>query len=163
MRIKVKVDDQIFSVDVGNLRERPIIAVVDEQIFEVWPETNQAYSTVAPNRIKELASIPTPQQATSSPTPPPSSRPVAKQVTKQDATESSQEKPNTVRAPIPGVITAIAVQAGTEVVAGQELCKLEAMKMNNSIRSSRSGRISAIYISIGQQVKHGEILLEFAD
>lgn len=160
MRIKVKVDDQIFTVDVGNLRERPIIAVVDEQVYEVWPETNQAYTTVSSSRAKELASSSAPAQSApppASPTPP-TPKPAA-----QSATEGPQEKLNTVRAPIPGVITAIAAKAGEEVKAGQELCKLEAMKMNNSIRSSRAGRISAIYISIGQQVKHGEILLEFAD
>ena len=158
MRIKVKLEDQIFTVDVGNLRERPIIAVVDEQTYEVWPETNQAYSTFAPSRVKQLVPelVSTkPAQATPAPPPP---KPAVNQ-----AAESSPEAAKSVRAPIPGVITAIAVQPGSEVSAGQELCKLEAMKMNNSIRASHAGRISAIYISIGQQVKHGEVLLEFTD
>jgi biotin carboxyl carrier protein len=68
----------------------------------------------------------------------------------------------TVKAPIPGVITAILVQSGTEVSVGQELCKLEAMKMNNSIRSSRAGKIATIHVSIGQHVKHNDALIEFA-
>jgi biotin carboxyl carrier protein len=67
-----------------------------------------------------------------------------------------------VKAPIPGVITAILVQPGAEVSVGQELCKLEAMKMNNSIRSSRVGKIASINVSIGQHVKHNDVLIEFA-
>ena len=159
MRIKVKLEDQVFTVDVGNLRERPIIAVVDEQTFEVWPETNQAYSTFAPGRAKQLVPESVSAKRAQVAPPPPSPKPAVTQ-----ATESSPpEALKSVRAPIPGVITAIAVQPGAEVSAGQELCKLEAMKMNNSIRASRAGRVSAIYISIGQQVKHGEVLLEFSD
>jgi biotin carboxyl carrier protein len=69
---------------------------------------------------------------------------------------------NIVRAPIPGLITALLVQPGYEVSAGQELCKLEAMKMNNSIRSTRTGKIAKIYVSVGQQVQHNEVLMEYA-
>jgi propionyl-CoA carboxylase alpha chain len=61
------------------------------------------------------------------------------------------------------VITAILVQAGSEVVVGQELCKLEAMKMNNSIRASRSGKVGSVMVSIGQHVKHNDVLIEFTE
>jgi biotin carboxyl carrier protein len=67
-----------------------------------------------------------------------------------------------VRAPIPCVITAVDVHAGSEVSAGQQLCVLEAMKMNNSIRASRAGRISVVDINIGQHIKHPDVLIEFA-
>ena len=61
------------------------------------------------------------------------------------------------------MITAVLVHPGDEVAIGQELCKLEAMKMNNSIRSNRAGKIEAINISVGQQVKHNDSLMEFAE
>jgi biotin carboxyl carrier protein len=49
------------------------------------------------------------------------------------------------------------------VVAGQELCVLEAMKMKNTIRASRDGEISKVHITVGQHVKHHDILVEYAD
>lgn len=66
-----------------------------------------------------------------------------------------------VRAPMPGVITAIAVKPDQQVARGAELCVLEAMKMKNNIRASRSGTISAVHVSVGQQVQYRDILIEF--
>jgi len=68
-----------------------------------------------------------------------------------------------IRAPIPGVILSIAVREGTEVAIGQDLCILEAMKMKNSIRSPRKGIIAGVPISVGQAVRHHEILMEFTE
>lgn len=149
MRLKVKVGDQTFDVEVGDLKERPILATVDGEVFEVWPETKAAYTSVSTSRTtlttKDRSS--TSQTASLENTP---------------GTQASA-KSKIVKAPIPGVITAISIQAGDHVEVGQELCKLEAMKMNNSVRSSHAGTISSILVSIGQQVKHGDILMEYAE
>ncbi|MCZ7666706.1 MAG: acetyl-CoA carboxylase biotin carboxyl carrier protein subunit [Chloroflexi bacterium] len=61
------------------------------------------------------------------------------------------------------MITEILVQAGQSVTAGQPLCVLDAMKMSNTIYAARSGHIAAISISVGQHVKHSDIMFEFAD
>ena len=42
---------------------------------------------------------------------------------------------------------------------GQELCVLEAMKMNNPIRATQAGLVKEILVSVGQQVQHGNPLL----
>ena len=157
MILKVKVGDRVFEVEVGDLRSRPIRAVVDEEEFEVWPESKAAYTVgsgislrPAPAREKPKAEIPP-----SSPPPSPSPAPVA--------AGSIAQASKYVRAPIPGVITAILVRPGDEVNVGQELCKLEAMKMNNSIRANRAGKIDAINVSVGQQVKHSDPLMEYTE
>jgi biotin carboxyl carrier protein len=66
-----------------------------------------------------------------------------------------------VLAPLPGVIGTVAVQPGSEVVVGQELCTLEAMKMNNTIRSPRAGQIAVVHVSAGQHVQHHDVLVEY--
>jgi len=66
-----------------------------------------------------------------------------------------------VRAPIPGTISDILVQAGQSVSVGQPLCVLDAMKMNNTIHSPRAGVIATVQITVGQHVKHNDTLLEF--
>lgn len=68
-----------------------------------------------------------------------------------------------IRAPIPGTIRSVAVRQGDQVSCGDELCILEAMKMNNVIRSSRAGLIGGISISPGQTVKRNDVLFVFQD
>ena len=157
MKLKVKIDSQYFTVEIGNLSERPIVAIVDGETFEVWPESHASPGTTLTAYQKETSS----HTPAASPYPTKQGvEPSAQQTAKPDETKTGAAQDS--RAPIPGVITAILVQAGMEVTAGQELCKLEAMKMNNSIRTSRPGKVGAIHVSIGQHVKHNDILIEFA-
>jgi biotin carboxyl carrier protein len=65
-----------------------------------------------------------------------------------------------VKAPIPGVITRVLVQAGDTVTTGQPLLILEAMKMQNEIRAPRAGRVSAVYVQPGDAVPLREVLIE---
>lgn len=62
---------------------------------------------------------------------------------------------------MPGTIVSIAVQPGDLVEVGQDLCVLDAMKMNNRIRSPRAGTIAQVHVSIGQQVSYGQPLVTF--
>jgi len=42
MKLKVRVGGRVLEVEVGDLRARPIVATVDGQRFEVWPEAASA-------------------------------------------------------------------------------------------------------------------------
>lgn len=64
-----------------------------------------------------------------------------------------------IRAPIPGLVVKLLVDVGDEVADGQPLVILEAMKMENEIRSLRAGTVRSIAISQGQRVEQNEILL----
>jgi biotin carboxyl carrier protein len=64
---------------------------------------------------------------------------------------------------LPGVIKSIAVRPGQRVAAGDELLVIEAMKMDNVIRASRAGAVSAVYVTEAGRVAYGDPLLEFAD
>ena len=61
----------------------------------------------------------------------------------------------------PGVILSVAVAAGATVQRGQTLMVLEAMKMKNDLKAQREGTVSQVFVSDGDQVKHGDLLLEF--
>jgi len=140
MKLKVQVEGQTFTVDVGDLHTRPIIATLNEKVFAVWPEEMEVERVAA-------AAI------TSSPTPKPSPQP----------STPAPGNGHIVRAPIPGTVNRIAVTLGSTVTVGQELCVLEAMKMNNIIRSTRAGTVKAIPITTGQHVRHGDTLVELED
>jgi glutaconyl-CoA/methylmalonyl-CoA decarboxylase subunit gamma len=158
VKLKVKVDDRYYDVEIDDLKSRPILVSVDGEAFEVWPEAKTAYSTIQIQRsIKEKEEKPSLPSLS-----PDQKIKILDEESRSDSTSPEPINLKAVRAPIPGVITAITVQPGSEVSVGQELCKLEAMKMNNSIRASKAGRIASVHISIGQTVKHNELLMEYA-
>jgi glutaconyl-CoA/methylmalonyl-CoA decarboxylase subunit gamma len=63
-------------------------------------------------------------------------------------------------APIPGVIMSINVKVGDTIKVGDLVLVLEAMKMENSITSEKSGVVSAIHVAVGQQVLQSEVMIE---
>ena len=66
-----------------------------------------------------------------------------------------------VTSPMPGVILSIDVSVGAAVSRGQTLMVLEAMKMKNEIKAERDGTVAAIRVTAGDQVRHGDALLDF--
>jgi biotin carboxyl carrier protein len=64
-----------------------------------------------------------------------------------------------VRAVMPGRVVAVLVAAGEEVVAGQGLIVVEAMKMENEMTSPRAGKIAAVPARAGETVEAGTILV----
>jgi geranyl-CoA carboxylase alpha subunit len=68
---------------------------------------------------------------------------------------------NEVRAAINGRVLEVAVAVGADVVAGQRLCTLEAMKMEHELRAPRDGRLAAVEVTAGQQVAPGQVLMRY--
>lgn len=68
--------------------------------------------------------------------------------------------PAMVRAVMPGRVVKLLVAEGDDVVEGQPVVVLEAMKMENDIPAPKSGRVTAIRASAGQNVEDNEPLLE---
>ena len=67
-----------------------------------------------------------------------------------------------VLSPMPGLVVAVEVAAGQEVEAGQTLCVIEAMKMQNIIRAERNGTLKSVGAKAGDSVGADDILAEFA-
>jgi biotin carboxyl carrier protein len=63
-----------------------------------------------------------------------------------------------VVAPMPGKVIRVLVQAGDRVEAGQGLLVVEAMKMQNEIRSPKGGTVERLHVKEGQPVNAGEVL-----
>lgn len=154
MKVHVRIGEETFEVEVGDVSERPVVALVDGLRFEVWPE-----GAVAP---AEGIVVTPATQATPEPRPAAPGRGQAASPGLAAAPCSSAEPGDgrSVRAPIPGVIDSISVRAGDGVARGQDLLVLEAMKMKNVIRAPRAGTIAAVHVSLGQHVKHGDPLVD---
>lgn len=63
-----------------------------------------------------------------------------------------------VVAPMPGKVVRVLVQAGDTVEAGQGILVVEAMKMQNEIRSPKAGTVERLNVKEGQPVNAGEVL-----
>jgi len=62
-------------------------------------------------------------------------------------------------APMPGRVVRILVGSGDEVAARQPLVVVEAMKMENELRSPRAGRVTEVAVSEGASVEAGRVLI----
>lgn len=77
--------------------------------------------------------------------------------------QSVAEQSKIISSPMPGRIISIAVNEGEEVVEGTELVVVEAMKMQNILRTPQTGIIKKIHVHAGNNVKSGQVLIEFQD
>jgi pyruvate carboxylase subunit B len=76
------------------------------------------------------------------------------------AAASGAVGPRPLLAPMPGLIVKVHVQVGEAVVAGQGLVSMEAMKMENELRSASAGTVKAIGVAPGAAVEKGALLVE---
>lgn len=74
---------------------------------------------------------------------------------------TKKEKPTCLKSPIGGRIVRIKVRDGDSVLVGGELCSIEAMKMENMIRSEFDLTVKKILIKSDDIVSVGEVLMEF--
>jgi acetyl/propionyl-CoA carboxylase alpha subunit len=65
-----------------------------------------------------------------------------------------------IKAPMPGLVLSVTVEAGQEVEEGDRLLILEAMKMENSILIHAKARIKRVAVKAGQAVEKGQVLVE---
>ena len=136
MKYVVKVAGQCYQVEIEDLYAKPIIARVDGQEFKVSPEDSEK-----PARSKEQEEI------------------IAVGLTEK--LSDSNPTPSELTAPLPGTVIELFARTGEYVEAGQVLLVIEAMKMKNSIRSTRSGTITEVLITAGETVAHKQALVRF--
>jgi biotin carboxyl carrier protein len=60
---------------------------------------------------------------------------------------------------IPGRVVAVAVAPGDVVTAGQTLLVVEAMKMQNELRTPRDGTVERVAVGVGETIDLGDLLM----
>ena len=138
--LKVKVKDRWYTVEVGDLSASPLQVLVEGDLVEV--ELDQAPD--------ETAASPQPEAAVGAPPPPMSPAPAF-------------SGPSAIKAfvsPMPGIVVSVAVKVGDQVVTGDEVCVMEAMKMQQVLRADWTGVVKAVHVQPGQQVLDGAPLID---
>lgn len=138
MRVRVQVEGELYDVEIGDLASRPIQAIVDGELFAVWPEdVGGVVATSTAATDAEAAAEASPPRRSAAPLP------------ADAATEL-------ISAPLPGDIVVVAVRPGERIEAGQLLCTVESMKMNNPVRSPRAGTVAEVLVAVGDHVNVGQ-------
>ncbi len=147
--LRVKIGERWYTVELGDLDEFPIQAVVDGELVEVEmgdlppamsPQIHAADIAVQPSEPAQPAPAPTPERA---------ARPA-----------SSAEPSRSFKTPMPGVIVSVAVKVGDQVVTGDPICILEAMKMQQTLRADWSGIVQEVHVTAGDQVVDGQAIAD---
>jgi pyruvate carboxylase len=74
--------------------------------------------------------------------------------------KSDPADPLQIGAPIPGLITSLAVSVGSKVGKGDKLLTLEAMKMQSTLYASGAGTVAAIFAQVGETVESKDLLVQ---
>ncbi len=138
MKYVVKVADKSYEVEIEDIHTRPVIARVDGLEFRVTPE--EETRVLIQKEVKEI-------------------KPVAMPDYLSDLAVSTSE----LTAPLPGTVIEVFVRPGEHIETGHVILVIEAMKMKNSIRATRAGKISEVLVSAGETVAHKQALVRFDD
>ena len=87
------------------------------------------------------------------------SAPAAPQV-QVSAPQAAATSASSIKAPLPGTISAINVKVGDQVKRGDTVVVMEAMKMENNIVASKDGKVKTIHVNTGQSVAQDDKLID---
>ncbi|MGD1846951.1 MAG: acetyl-CoA carboxylase biotin carboxyl carrier protein subunit [Salibacteraceae bacterium] len=81
---------------------------------------------------------------------------------KMGLNQMTSQKVAELKAPMPGLVLEFKVKPGDEVKKGDPLVVLEAMKMENILKSPADVTVKAISVEQGQTVEKNEVIIQFA-
>ena len=87
---------------------------------------------------------------------------VDQQILKMNLKSKKSNQLKELRAPMPGLVRQVNIQMGDQVDSGDALFILEAMKMENVLKSPVNGLVSDLFVKPGESVEKNQILLSFS-
>lgn len=136
--IRVRVGERWYTVEVDDLSISPAKVTVEGETFYVEVESLPTASAAPPRVAPPRPPLPEPDQIKPG-------APISEKV---------------VRSPMPGRVVAVNVRPGDAVSEGQEVCVIEAMKMEQSIHAPQAGAIKTVHVKPLQQVSADDPIVE---
>ncbi|MFN4182663.1 MAG: biotin/lipoyl-containing protein [bacterium] len=137
----VSINSVPVPVELISRGEKQVTVKIHQAIYPILWERKDQYYTIHINGKKLVFEVQTPY------------------VLKRREVLGKEETYEIVKAPIPGKISAIVVEEGQMVEEGEVLLLLEAMKMQNEIRSPRRGKVREILVTEEEQVSLNQELV----
>lgn len=139
--IRVRVGDQWYTVEVGDLTQSPVQVTVDGETFDVDIDAVSAPSP--PRRGRPSGGLTVPEAPTAG-----------------VAGSGAPADDDILRSPMPGRVMSVMVRPGDSVSAGDEVCVVEAMKMEQSILAHRDGVVKTVFVQPLDSVNANDPLVE---
>lgn len=141
---KVTIDGNDFDCELALLNGRTYLLRIDKRFFEVSSDKldngnfsllidGNRFETTIRSALQERASALLQQK-------------------------TAVHKKTEIKAPMPGMVLKVNKKSGDKILHGETILILEAMKMENDIRSPLSGKIKEIFIEEGTAVEKGAVL-----
>ncbi len=134
-RLRVRVNDDWYAVEVGDTYQSPVEVVVDGESFMVEVGNPADGDMPLPRKPAPKAALPGLRGLT-------------------------QGDERVIRCPLPGKIVAMMLKKGQQLEAGDEICILESMKMEQSVRMAKAGVVKNVKVKKDQTVNTGQPLIE---
>lgn len=139
---KYKINGLKFTVSVGDVADNEVTVEVNGTPYKVElekPATSSRPSKPALSQSGKTESV--------------------KMATAPEKTVKAAAAPTggsaAVKSPLPGTIMSFSVKVGDTVNAGDTVCVLEAMKMENDVHTSKGGTVKQILVNVGDAVADG--------
>jgi biotin carboxyl carrier protein len=128
--MKIRVEKKWYNIEVDSISSDSAVVLVDGERFEVKLEDVGKTSEL----IEEVSgSI-------------------------SNSVGMRTDNYNEFKSPMPGTIISILVQTGDDVSQGQDICVLESMKMQQTLKSDMAGTIMGTSVSQGDQILDGDVI-----
>jgi biotin carboxyl carrier protein len=139
-RVTAKVGERSYEVEVTRPEEGAYLIFIGERVYEAdaWPEGSGALRINLRGRTFNAKIIDRKHLRS----------------TAEHGLEGKQQ----LIAPMPGKIVRVLLKAGDEVAAGQGVVIVEAMKMQNEIKSPKDGRVIEVRVAEGATVNANQVL-----
>lgn len=139
--IRVRVGDHWYTVEVGDLTRSPVQVTVDGETFDV--DIDVAAAPSPPRRGRPSGGLTVPDVPAATP-----------------AGSGAPVDDDILRSPMPGRVMSVMVRPGDAVSAGDEVCVVEAMKMEQSILAHRDGVVKTVFVQPLDSVNANDPLVE---
>jgi biotin carboxyl carrier protein len=134
--MRLRVNDAWYDVEVGDVYQSPVEVVVDGETYLV------EMGTAAASNLPRIRQAPKVEQ------------PGLRGITEGDE--------RVIRCPLPGKVVSIQVIKGQVLEAGDEICVLESMKMEQTVRMAKAGTVKNIKMKVDQSITAGSPMIELA-
>ena len=164
MKYNIMINNMEFNVEIGAVQDGFAEVIVNDELFDVNIANFQEVVAALPvatrqtrqpvrRQVQEAVTREAPQPKRVQTAPALAAKPAVR------PSVAAATGAGAIKAPMPGLIIDIKIKEGDSVKPGQVVAVMEAMKMENDLRSTLSGTVKEICVQKGAQVSTGEILI----
>jgi biotin carboxyl carrier protein len=138
-----KVDDRSLPVNVAITTQGVLSLILDGHSWQVIQESSATETNIIIGHERFSTTLRDPRSLRS-----------------RRRDEGGGKGPKKITAPMPGKVIRILAQTGDEVQAGQGVVIIEAMKMQNELKSPKQGKLKKLHVQEGALAEAGQVLAE---